>query len=79
MRDLQERATTEFERTLPLVRAGWSRVEGEIEAERVRVEAEVADLYDAGKYDVGTAALSRFMATTAERMLVTSQRLIDAI
>jgi hypothetical protein len=79
MRDLQERATAEFERTLPLVRAGWSRVEVEIEAERVRVESEAADLYDAGKFDEGTAALSLFMTTSAERMLETSQRLIDAI
>jgi hypothetical protein len=79
MRDLQERATTDFERTLPIVRAGWSDVECEIEAERVRVEEEVADLYDAEKHDLGTAALSQFMATSAERMLETSQRLIDAI
>jgi hypothetical protein len=79
MRELQERATTDFERTLPLVRAGWSEVEREIEVERVRVEEDVVELYDAGDYEVGQAALSLFMATSAERMLETSQRLIDAI
>ncbi len=79
MRDLQERATDDFERTLPILRAGWSEVEREIEAERIRVEQEVADLYVAEKYDVGAQALSHFMSTTAERMLETSRRLTDAI
>jgi secernin len=79
MRDLQERATVDFERTLPILRAGWSEVEREIEAERVRVEQEAADLYAAGKTEAGAAALTDFMATTAERMLETSQRLAAAI
>ena len=79
MRELQERATADFERTLPLVRAGWSEVESEIEVERVRVEKEVTELYDAGEHEAGRAALSQFMATSAERMLETSHRLIDAI
>jgi dipeptidase len=79
MRDLQERATADFERTLPIIRAGWSDVEREIESERVRVEREVAGLYDAEKYDVGATALSHFMATNAERMLETSNRLTDSI
>jgi len=79
MRDLQERATADFERTLPVIRAGWSDVEREIETERVRVEQEVADLYAAGNQDAGVAVLTDFMATNAERMLETSQRLAAAI
>ena len=79
MRDLQERATDDFERTLPLIRAAWSEVADEIEAERVGVEREAADLHAAGKYDAGAKVLSEFMETNVERMLQTSRRLIDAI
>lgn len=79
MRDLQERATTDFARTLPLIRDRWSQLEAEIEIERVRVEKAVADLYAAEKFELGSAALSRFMALSAERMLETSRELIDAI
>ncbi len=79
MRDLQERATADFERTLPLLRSGWSVVEREIEAERVRVEQEARELYAAEKIDDGAMVLSRFMASTAERMLEVSGRLVAAI
>jgi len=79
MRELQERATTDFKRTLPVIRAGWSDVESEIEVERGRVEEDVAELCDAGEYEAGRAALSQFMASSAERMLETSHRLIDTI
>ena len=79
MRDLQERATKDFERTLPLVRAGWSEIAVEIEADRVRVERAVGDLYASQEYDAGAERLSRFMATSAERMLETSQRLLQAV
>ena len=79
MRDLQERATTDFQRTLPLLRTAWSDLGREIEVERRRVEHEVADLFGAEEYDIGAQSLSEFMATTAERMLETSQRLTDAI
>jgi secernin len=79
MRDLQERATTDFERTLPLVRVGWSAIEREIEVDRIRVEAAVADLYASHEYDAGAEMLSRFMATSAERMLETSRALAQSI
>jgi len=79
MRDLQERATADFERTLPILRAAWANVEHEIEAERVRVEQDVAGLYMEDKYALGAQALSHFMATNSERLLETSRRLIDAI
>ena len=79
MRDLQEKATADFERTLPIIRAGWSNVEHEIEAERIRVERDVAELYAAGKREAGAAALTDFMAKNAKRMLETSRRLAAEI
>ena len=79
MRDLQERATADFERTLPILRAGWRTLEREIELERIRVEQEVSNLYAAQKMDDGEKALSHFMNTIAERMLSTSQTLAAQI
>ena len=79
MRDLQERATVDFERTLPLLRTGWSSFEREIEVERIRVEQEVANLYAAEKVDDAEMVLSHFMMTTAERLLATSQKLAASI
>ena len=79
MRDLQEKATADFERTLPIIRAGWSNVEHEIEAERIRVERDVAELYAAGKREAGAAALTDFMAKNAKRMLETSRGLAAEI
>ncbi len=79
MRDLQERATEDFERTLPLIRAGWSAIESEIEADRISVEMAVAKLYASQKLDAGAEMLSRFMSRTAERMLDTSQAIVRTI
>jgi dipeptidase len=75
MRNLQERATLDFERSLPVIRAGWRAFEREVEVERIRVEQEVSNYYAAAEMDEGEAALSHFMMTIAERMLATSQEL----
>jgi hypothetical protein len=79
MRELQERATIDFDRTLQIIRDGWIDTEEAIEAQRIRVEREAASHYAAGKFDLGERLLSDFMATNADRMLETSQRLLAAI
>lgn len=79
MRDLQERATLDFGRSLPILRAGWSVLEQSLEVERIRVEQEVCEFYAAEKFGLGVPALSQFMATTAERLLETCARLTNAI
>jgi hypothetical protein len=79
MRDLQEKATHDFARTLPVLRAGWLEVERAIELERIRVEQEVTGLYASGQREAGEKALTRFMEITADRMLENSKRLLDTI
>jgi dipeptidase len=79
MRDLQERATLDFERSLPVLRAEWLEVERAIELERVRVEQEVTGLYESEEREAGEKTLTRFMEITADRMLETSHRLLELI
>jgi len=79
MRALQERATGDFDRTLPIIRAGWRDLEETIEVERVHVEKEVSNLYAEEAFDEGRRMLSEFMATQADSMLETSQRLIASL
>ena len=79
MRDLQERATEDFERTLPIVQDDWRQVEREVEIERVRIEQEVADCYSEGRIDAGQRMLSDFMSHTADRMLETARALTAAL
>ena len=79
MRVLQERATDDFDRALPIIRAGWAEIEERIESERVRVEGEVASLYAADEVDEGQRLLTDFMATNADLMLETSKKLFARI
>ncbi len=79
MRDLQERATVDFERTLPIIRAGWVEVEKTIETERLRVEREVSRLYEAEKFDRGGQLLTEFMAFNSQLMLETGKGLAAQI
>jgi hypothetical protein len=79
MRALQERATTDFESALPIIRAGWRELEDTIEVERVRVEEEVSNLYAREAFDEGRRMLSEFMATQAEAMLETARRLMASL
>jgi secernin len=76
MRALQERATDDFDRALPIIRAGWAGLEETIESERVRVEMEVSSLNAAEEFDEGRRLLTEFMATQAGSILETSKRLI---
>lgn len=79
MRDLQERATKDFARTLPVVRAAWQPIERDVEVERLRVEQAVTNCYAEGRIDDGEKQLADFMAATAERMLATAGRLLESI
>lgn len=79
MRELQERATADFDRALPIIRAGWAEVEKRIESERVRVEGEASKLYAAGDANAARRLLTEFMASNAELMLETSKKLIAKI
>jgi secernin len=79
MRRLQEKAAQDFERTLPILRAGWQKVEAPLDVDRLQVESEVAALYKEGDFDAGANLLSRFMETTGERVLDASQRLCESI
>jgi len=69
MRRLQELATTDFERALPVLREGWKELERSLELERQRVEQEAAVAYEADRFDDGERALSDFMEDTAERLV----------
>jgi dipeptidase len=69
MRRLQERATEDFERSIPILRAGWKDLARSVERERLRVEQEVSVYYDAKRIEAGEDELSRFMATTADRLI----------
>ena len=79
MRRLQERASEDFPRFLPRVRAGWRDMERGLELERIRVEQEVAGLFATDRFDDGEQALSRFMQRTADRLIETSERIARAL
>jgi hypothetical protein len=79
MRDLQERATEDFAKTLPILRARWQAVERDIEVERLRVEQSVTNCYADGRIDEGRKWLGEFMAETAERMLETAGQLLESL
>jgi hypothetical protein len=50
-----------------------------LDDDRLRVESEVSALYVEGDFDAGANLLSRFMETTAERVLAASRRLCESI
>ena len=79
MRRLQERATADFDRTLPLLRAKWTELDRTLELERIRVEQTASHLFEIDEREAGEEALTLFMATTAERLLETSEELAAAI
>ena len=79
MRDLQEKATSDFARTLPMIQKEWLDFARELESERLRVERSANESHAAGRFEEGGQRLTAFMATTADRVLETSERLIDAI
>ena len=69
MRRLQERATTDFERTMPIVHEGWKELERAVELDRLRVEQEAAVAYDEQHFEEGERVLTRFMEETADRLV----------
>ncbi len=79
MRRLQERATEDFARTLPILREGWRELERAIELDRLRVEQEAVGLMEAGAYEEGERALTQFMKSCADRMVDTAIRLASSI
>ncbi len=78
LRSLQERATLDFERSIPILREGWKEMERSVELERIRVEQEVAGLFDGDRFDDGEQALTQFMERTAERLVDTADRLAES-
>ncbi len=79
LRTLQERATEDFARSLPRIRAGWRDMERGVELERIRVEQEVAGLFASDRFDEGERALSHFMERTADRLIETSNRMARSL
>jgi dipeptidase len=79
LRCLQERATTDFARSLPIVREGWKESERKIELERLRVEQEVSSLFATDRLDEGERTLSRFMEKTTDRLIDTAERIGRAL
>jgi hypothetical protein len=79
MRDLQERAARDFERTLPILREEWAEHEEAIELERSVVEAEVQPLLGEGEREGPAQRLSEFMQSTTDRVLDVSRALARAI
>lgn len=75
MRRLQERATKDFERSLPLLHEGWKELARAVELERLRVEQEAAVAYDGERFDDGERGLTRFMEETADRLVEHATRL----
>ncbi len=78
MRELQERATSDFDRAQPLLRAKWAEVDRTIAAERLRVEQAASHLFALDEREEGGQVLTRFMASTAERLLETAGALAVA-
>ena len=79
MRRLQERATMNFERAMPILHAGWKELERAIELDRLRVEQEVAVAYEDQRFEEGERMLTRFMEDTAERLVDRANDLIAAL
>ncbi|MCP4907367.1 MAG: hypothetical protein GY910_20510 [bacterium] len=78
LRALQERATLDFEHSIPILREGWQEMERSVELERIRVEQEVAGLFAGDRFDDGERALSDFMERTADRLVETADRLAES-
>jgi len=72
---LQDAASADLPRHTPRLRAGWSELEGEVEAERVAVERRAAGLRRRGDADGAATLLGDFMARTWEAALKTADRL----
>jgi secernin len=79
MRRLQEKAALDFDRTMPVLRAGWQSVAEWIEDQRVQIESEVAELYAQDSFESGARLLSDFMGTVAKRVCDTSRQLTESI
>jgi dipeptidase len=75
MRRLQERATEDFERAMPILREGWKDLARSVELERLRVEQEVSVYYAAKRISDGEDELTRFMADTTDRLIEQAVRL----
>ena len=79
MRRLQERATMNFERAMPVLHTGWKELDRAIELDRLRVEQEVAVAYEGQRFEEGERMLTRFMEDTAERLVDRANDLIAAL
>lgn len=79
LRALQEHATLDFARSLPILREGWKEMERAVETERVQAEGDAAGLFDRDRFDEGEQVLSRFMERTADRLIETANRLAESI
>jgi dipeptidase len=62
---LFEVASRDFERSLPLLRAGWADLESRIEHEREAIEREASTLFAASERVEATGLLSDFMSRVA--------------
>ena len=79
MRTLQEKATKDFARALPIIQERWIEVERQIESERVEVEGEASIFHAAGDSGRAAGALTTFMAKNAKRILETAANLLEEI
>jgi secernin len=79
MRALQERATEDFARSLPVLQAGWRALDRAIELDRLRVEQEAVGFLEAGAYAEGERVLTQFMSSCADRLVETAGRLAASL
>ena len=68
-----------FERAMPILRAGWKELERAIELDRLRIEQEVAVAYEDQRFEEGERMLTRFMEDVAERFVYHAIGLIGAL
>jgi hypothetical protein len=79
MRDLQDKATKDFAHGLPIIRERWAEMEAQIESERIEVEREASSVRAAGRADLAAGQLTDFMASNAQRILETAEKLLEEI
>lgn len=79
LRRLQERAAEDFDAALPRLREGWRELERMVERDRLRVEQEVAVLYEGDRFLEGEDVLSRFMESTADLVVGTAIELTASL
>ena len=79
MREIQERAATDFSRTLPVVRQHWGVLAEEIELRRGETESRVASQFSRGEREGGGNELSMFMSWAIDRTFEAGSEIARAI